>query len=81
MKKLQEAVTVATKDCNDEKTLSQKLLKYATWRFRIIEGNHDMNERHKIEQKAREYASERQKLFNEVYQLREQLDDAEISLK
>ena len=74
MKKLQEAVTVATKDCNDEKTLSQKLLK-------IIEGNHDMNERHKIEQKAREYASERQKLFNEVYQLREQLDDAEISLK
>ena len=34
-----------------------------------------------MEQKAREYASERQKLFNEVYQLREQLDDAEINLK
>ena len=43
MKRLQESVTVATKDCNDQKTLSQKLLKYFAQRCRIIEGNHDMN--------------------------------------
>lgn len=29
-----------------------------------------MNERYKLEQKAKEYAVERQKLFNEVYNLR-----------
>jgi len=56
-------------------------LKYPPSLLRIIEGNHDMNERLKMEQKAREYATERQKLFNEVYQLREHLDDAELSLK
>jgi hypothetical protein len=40
-----------------------------------------MNERYKMETKTKEYAVERQKLFNELYQLRERLDDAEINLK
>lgn len=40
-----------------------------------------MNERYKVDQRLKEYANERQKMFNEMYGLREQLDEADISLK
>lgn len=34
-----------------------------------------------MEEKMRSLASERQKIFNEMYTLREQLDEAEITIK
>lgn len=40
-----------------------------------------MNERLRLDQRVKEYAVERQKMFNQIYTLREHLDEAEISLK
>ena len=34
-----------------------------------------------MDQRLKEYATERQKMFNEIYALREQLDEADVSLK
>lgn len=57
-----------------ERIISDRLKK-------TIEISSNMKAVHELEEKVRSLASERQKIFNELYILRQQLDDAEMSIK
>ena len=62
------------KRITEEKVISDRFKK-------IIESNGNMKAYHDMEERVRSLASERQKIFNELYNLREQLDECEITIK
>lgn len=45
-------------------------------RYRVIDSSQNLKNYHETEERLRSLASERQKLFNELYKLRNQLDEA-----
>lgn len=69
-----EQIDRLKKEVTQEKVISDRFKK-------IIEANGNMKAFHEMEERVRSLANERQKIFNELYSIREQLDECEITIK